>query len=121
MENQQNNPGQLRYLNFETILSSSQSWLQKTYISQHCLLVMIEKIKEAVNNSNEFVALLIDLSKAFPCIDHSLLLAKLYGYGLSCTLLKLMIFSYFESQTQRPKVSKCFSKSSKIDYGVPQS
>ena len=82
--------------------------------------MMIENIKEAVDNINEFIELLIDFSKAFHCIDHSLLLVKLYGVGLSYTLLKL-IYSYFESKTQRLKINNCFSKSSKIDYVVPQS
>ena len=44
---------------------------------------MKEKFKEAVDNGNEFGALLTDLSKAFDCIDHSLLLAKLYEYVVS--------------------------------------
>ena len=55
--------------------------------------------KESVDNGNEFVALLTDLSKAFDCIDHSLLLAKLYRYGLSHTSLKGDL---------RPKLHPCF-------------
>ena len=66
------------YLHLETTLSSSQCGLRKGYSAQHCLLVIIEKFKEAVDNGNEFGALLADLSKVFECIDHSLL-AKLYG------------------------------------------
>ena len=48
-----------------------------------------KKSKEAVDNGNEFGVLLSDFSKPFHCIDHSLLLAKLYGYGISHTSLKL--------------------------------
>lgn len=81
--------------------------------------MMTEEFKEAVDNSNEFGALLTDLSKACDCIDYSLLLATLCRYGVSHASIKL-IFSYFESQIQRNKIRNCFSKSSKIDYGVPQ-
>ena len=77
------------------------------------------KFKEKVDNGNEFGALLTDLSKAFDCIDHSLLLAKLYRDGVSDTSLKL-IFSYFEGQTQRTKINNCFSKPSIIDNSVAQ-
>ena len=50
---------------------------------------MIRKFK-AVDNVNESGALLTDLSKAFDCIDHSLLPAKTYGYGVSHISRKLI-------------------------------
>ena len=80
--------------------------------------MVIEKCKEVVDNGNKSGALLTDLSRVFDCIDHSLLLAKLYGYVLSQTSLKL-IFSYVESRTQRTKINNCLNKPSKIDYSVP--
>ena len=79
--------------------------------------MVIEKCKEVVDNGNKSGALLTDLSRVFDCIDHSLLLAKLYGYVLSQTSLKL-IFSY-ESRTQRTKINNSLNKPSKIDYSVP--
>ena len=55
--------------------------------------MIIEKFKEAFDNDIEFGALLADLSKAFGCIDYTLLLENLYGYRVSHTSFKL-IFSY---------------------------
>ena len=60
-----------------------------------------------------------DLSKAFDCIDHSLLVAKLHWCGLSPFSFKLM-FSYFSNCTHRTKIKECFSCRLKIEYGVPQ-
>ena len=40
---------------------------------------MLQKFKESVEKGNEFGALLTDLSKAFNCIDHKLLIAKLFS------------------------------------------
>ena len=62
----------------------------------------------------KFAALLTDPSKAFDCIDHSLLLAKRYWYGESHTSFKL-IFSYFENRTQHTNIINSLSDSSKID------
>lgn len=105
------------YLHFETALSSNQCGLRKGYSAQHRRLAMIGKLKEAVDNGNEFDALLAGPSKAFGCIDHSLVTAKCSGYGVSHTSLKL-IFSYFEGRIQRTKITNCFTNPSKVDYSV---
>ena len=87
--------------------------------AQHYLLVMIDKFKETIDRGNEFGALLTDLSKAFDCINHPLLIAKLYNYGVSPLSIN-MIFSYLNNRTHRTKTNECFSERSIIEYGVPQ-
>ena len=71
------------YQYFEHILSPSQCGFRKEYSRQHCLLVLTETFKEAIDTGNNFGALLTDLPKGFDCIDHFLLVAKLYWYRLS--------------------------------------
>ena len=105
---------------FDNILFPSQCGFWKGYIAQHCLLVMIEKFKETIDRANEFGALLTDLSKAYDCINHPLLIAKLYNYEVSPLSSINMIFSYLINQTHRPKVTECFSERSRIEHGVPQ-
>ena len=56
---------------------------------------MLYKFKESGDKGNEFGALLTDLSKAFGCIDHKLLIAKL----VSPSSLNLT-FSYLSNRTQ---------------------
>ena len=64
-------------------------------------------------------ALLTKLSKAFDCIDHKLLIAKLYEYGVLSSALNI-ISSYLKHRTQRTKINECFSTRSNIEHGVPQ-
>ena len=86
------------YEYFDNILLPSQCGFQKGYNAQHCLLVMTEKFTEAIDMGYEFDALLTDLSKAFDCINHPLLIAKLYNYGVSPLSINL-IFSYLNNRT----------------------
>ena len=69
------------YEYFDNILFPSQCGCQKGFNAQHCLLVMIEKFKEAIDKGYEFGALLTDISKGFDCINHPLLISKLYNYA----------------------------------------
>ena len=66
---------------FDDILSKFQCGFRKGYSPQHCLLHMTEKTKKIRDSKGVFVAVLTDLSKAFECSSHELLLAKLHTYG----------------------------------------
>ena len=104
---------------FDKILLPSQWGFPKGYISQHCLLAMLENFKKSADDGNEFGALLTDFSKAFDCIDHKLFIAKLFCYGVSPLALHL-IYSYLSNRAQRIKINNRFSRRSSIEYGVPQ-
>ena len=65
---------------------------------------MLEKCKSAVDNKKVFGTLLTDLSKAFDCLSHDLLIAKLNAYGFSMVVLTL-IQSYLSNRKQRTKAN----------------
>ena len=75
---------------FESVLSKCQCGFREGYGTQHCLLMMLETWKEATDNNKAFGALLTDLSKAFDCLSHDLLIAKLHAYGLDLASLKIL-------------------------------
>ena len=71
------------------------------------------------DNSKMFGALLADLSKAFDCLDHELLIVKLNAYGFSLTALKL-VYNYLSNRKQRSKINSAYSSLLEILFGVPQ-
>ena len=73
----------------------------------------------AVDNNKDFGVLLTDLSKAFDCISHNLLIAKLNAYGLSLSAMKL-VHSYLQNFKQRTKIGSSYSLWEEIVLGVPQ-
>ena len=81
----------------DSILSPKQCGFRKGYSAQHCLMVMLEKCKESREKGEELGAFFIDLSKAFECIDHNLLITKLSWYRVTPKSLKL-IFSYLSNR-----------------------
>ena len=80
---------------------------------------MLEKWKRSIDNGKSFGALLTDLSKAFDCLDHELLIAKLNAYGFHLSALKL-IHDYLSNRKQRTKINSTYSKWHEILFGVPQ-
>ena len=60
-----------------------------------------------------------DLSKAFDCLPHELLIAKLQAYRVDIPFLKLL-HSYLTKRKQRVKLNGTYSSCSEIISGVPQ-
>ena len=90
-----------------------------SYSTQQCLLALLEKLKQAPDSGQMFGALLSDLSKAFDCLDHKLLIAKLNAYRFSLPALKL-VHDYLSNSKQRTKVNRIYSSWLKVVFGIPQ-
>ena len=106
---------------FENILPKYQFGFCKGYNAQHCLRALIEKWKQRVqgDNGGVFEALMTDLSKAFDCLLHELLIAKLHAFGFHKKSLKL-VQNYLSNRQQRVKINDSYSSRREILYGVPQ-
>ena len=99
------------------------SWLlcgfRKGYNAQHALMRAIERWKACLDNGGKIGAIFMDLSKAFDCIRHDLLIPKLHAYGFSREAL-LLVYSYLENRQQRVKINGSFSSYKHLRFGVPQ-
>ena len=80
---------------------------------------MAEKWRKCLDKEGISGAILTNLSKAFDCILHDLLVAKLAAYGFDYQSLRIME-SFLSNRQQRAKINNAFSRYSEIIYGVPQ-
>ena len=79
----------------------------------------LEQWKNAVDKGTCFGALLTDSSKAFDCLSHELLIAKLHAYGYDLPAPK-SFQSYLSNKKQRTKINATYSSWEEILFGVPQ-
>ena len=92
---------------------------RKGYSAQHALISLIEHWRKALDKKGYAGAILMDLSKAFDCINHDLLIAKLEAYGFGLPALNF-IKSYLTNRSQRIKINNTFSSWSDLLTGIPQ-
>ena len=93
----------------EKFLSPYLFGYRKGHSTEQCLMTMIEMWKKALDERQVVGAVLTDLSKAFDCLPHDLLIAKLHAYGFEKSALNL-VYDYLTNRTQRTKVDGEYSK-----------
>ncbi len=101
------------------VFSDELSAFRKGYNTQYVLMHLIEKWKNALYQSKSCRTLLMDLSKAFDCILHDLLIAKLQAYGMEENASTFMN-SYLRNRQQRVKIQGHNSEWLNLSKGVPQ-
>ena len=80
---------------------------------------MITKWRESLDQGSTYGALLTDLSKAFDCLPHKLIIAKVYAYRVDMPSLKLTN-SYLSKRRQRVKINDVYSSWSEILFVILQ-
>ena len=92
---------------------------RKGYNAQHALLRLKNIMNISLDKREKIGLFMMDLSKAFDCIPHELLIAKLCAYGFGNKSLKL-IYSYLKERSQRVNINTEYSSWKHILNGVPQ-
>ena len=92
---------------------------RKSYSTQHALFKIIQDFQKELDSSGCVKVILMDLSKAYDCLPHDLIIAKLEAYGLDKNSLSF-IYNYLNFRFQRTKIGSNFSEWSQIIEGVPQ-
>ena len=91
----------------------------KAHSTQPALFELLQAWQKELDNRGFIGTILMDLSKAYDCLPHDLLIAKLGVYGLDRSSLKLLM-DYLDSRKQRTKVVSSYSEWSEIKHGILQ-
>ena len=89
---------------FNSIFHDYLSAFRASYGCRTTLLRLVEDWKQALDQNMYVGAVLMDLSKAFDCVPHDLLLAKLQAYRISkhsCSLLASYLSKRHQRKTRR--------------------
>jgi hypothetical protein len=106
------------------ILVDEQYGFRSNTSTEMAIYQLTNKILKSLDNKEWVGGIFCDLSKAFDCVDHDILLGKLKFYGITGTANKL-IESYLTNRFQSVKIRdkqfvNCYSEWDKVKQGAPQ-
>ena len=101
------------------LLSQYQYGFQALRNTEHALLKFTGDVVDGFDSGKPTVATFMDLSKAFDCVNHEILIAKLQHYGVS-SIDKTWIKSYLFDRKHLVSWNKQSSSVSTLNIGVPQ-
>ena len=103
----------------DKVLSKFVSAYRKSYSSNNVFLKLIEEWKKSLDDKNIIGAVLMDLSEAFDCIPHDMVVAKLRAYGLSMDAVTF-IYLYMKRRKQGVEINDTESLFKILLSGLPQ-
>ena len=96
------------YLTANQRLTSKQCGNKKWNSTETSIIQTIDAILEAIDKKQLTDIVLLDMSKAFDCIDHEILITKLQDVGLSPSAIK-WFRDYLQSRYQVVKIQNATS------------
>lgn len=109
----------MNYLSEHSLLSQHQYGFRPQYNTELAVYQLCQNIYDAVDNKECQITLFCDLTKAFDTISHSILLDKLYVYGIRGPILG-WFKSYLSHRKQYVVYNNAESQCNNIYYGIPQ-
>ena len=101
------------------VYNATQSGFRKGHSTTTLLLKLRDDIVKSMNKNEVTIAVMIDYSKAFDTIDHSILIRKLSRLGFGKSIVQLII-SYLSNRKQYVQIDDRKSQTKNIYFGVPQ-
>ena len=102
-----------------SIISAKQFGFQPGISTSNALIELTECIYDSLNDLKHNFTVLVDIRKAFDCVNHNILTGKLEKYGVRGPALR-WFSSYLSNRRCFTKINNISSQTNDIDIGVPQ-
>ena len=109
----------LAFLNKHNLLYKYQFGFREKLSTDTALIILIDKITSALNDGDTVLGVFLDFSKAFDCVNHSILLQKLEHLGIRGVALE-WFRSYLNKREQYVCYNGTVSSKTEVTCGVPQ-
>ena len=109
----------IKFVNKYNLLYLYQFGFREGHSTYMPLIILMDKITEALDNGNYVVGIFLDFRKAFDTVDHKILLNKLYSYGIR-GIAHDWFSSYLHNRQQFVKFSDACSDCQTVKCGIPQ-
>ena len=108
-----------KYIQINKILDPVQYGFQSKLSTEHAIIELQNRIIKNLAENKHCIGIFIDLSKAFDTLDHTIMLNKLYKYGIR-GLAHSWFSSYLHNREQFTDYLSSKSSIENVSCGVPQ-
>lgn len=117
-----------RFLESRNLISKQQHGFREKKSTITATANFVNSVIENIDNKNKTMAVFMDLSKAFDCVNHKILIKKLECYGIRGVALKWvqsyltnrMQYVELKQENEYGQVQTFKSKAQSMHHGVPQ-
>ncbi|XP_046674698.1 uncharacterized protein LOC124363493 [Homalodisca vitripennis] len=109
----------VKYFEENNLFMAGQHGFRRCHSTTTAILSLVEQITKAFEEGESMALTLCDLSRAFDCVSHQLLLQKLSHYGIGSTVHKTLA-SYLLHRKQAVFLEGAQSGILLVKHGVPQ-
>ena len=107
------------FVNKYHLLYKYQFGFRPKHSTNIALITLIDKIMNSIDNGDIVIGIFLDFSKAFDTLNHTVLIQKMYKYGIRGVCLK-WFENYLSNRKQYTIFNNVVSDESSINCGVPQ-
>ena len=107
------------FLTKNNLLYEYQFGFRSNHSTTLAVTEIVDNIREELDKNNHVLGLYLDLSKAFDCVNHNILLDKLSLYGIRGQVND-WFKSYLKDRSQITLANGTYSKMCPVNTGVPQ-
>ena len=109
----------LEFMDKNNIIYKYQFGFRQKHSTQQAIISLVNKITSCIDSGDLMIGVFLDLKKAFDTVNHTILIRKMYAYGIRGNILK-WFESYLTDRSQYVTYDGIKSNTLFLNCGVPQ-